>query len=300
MNASIHLLRQVLPSVVRLKARIPEDHPSTVILGAEREGTATVVDPRGLALTANYLVIGAEIVEVTRFDGETVTADVIGRDYSTGLAVLQLAGTPPVAIPLRASSDLDCGEDVFLVGSSGDAGPRVSSGGVSYLGAFDAYWEYQLDRAIMTTAMNPGLGGGPLCDRLGRMVGVVSLNLNEIGRFSMAIPVECFLDRRDRLVSGRGGATSGPSRAWIGLYCTTLHEHVVIAGLMPGSPGETAGLRTGDVLLAVDGVKIDSRIALYRQIWTHPSGERVSFRIFRNNEVRTIEVESIDVEEMFG
>jgi serine protease Do len=298
-NASIHLLRQVLPSVVRLKARIPEDHPSTVILGSEREGTATVVDSRGLALTANYLVIGAEIVEVTRFDGETVTADVVGRDYSTGLAVLQVAGTPPAALPLRASGDLDCGEDVFLVGSSGEEGPRVSSGGVSYLGAFDAYWEYQLDRAIMTTAMNPGLGGGPLCDRFGRMVGVISLNLNEIGRFSMAIPVEYFLDHRDRLL-GRGRAAAGPSRAWIGLYCTTLHDHVVIAGLMPGSPGEKAGLKTGDVLLAVDGVKVESRIALYRQIWTHPSGGRVAFKIFRNNDVRTIEVDSIDVEEMFG
>ena len=297
MNASIHLLRQVLPSVVRLKARIPEEHPSTVILGSDREGTATVVDPQGLALTANYLVIGADVVEVTRFDGEIVTADVVARDYSTGIAVLQVAGTPPAALPLRASRDLDCGEDVFLVGSSGDEGPRVSSGGVSYVGAFDAYWEYQLDRAIMTTAMNPGLGGGPLCDRFGRMVGVVSLNLNEIGRFSMAIPVEYFLDDRDRLL---GGAAPRPSRAWIGLYCTTLHDHVVIAGLMPGSPGEKAGLKTGDVLLAVDGLKVESRFALYRQIWTHPSGERVSFKIFRNNEVRTIEVDSIDVEEMFG
>ena len=269
-----------------------------MILGSEREGTGTIVDGAGIVLTANYLVIGAAVIEVTRFDGETVNANVVGRDYSSGLAALRIDGTSPAALPLRASVDLDRGEDVFLVGSSGDGGPRVSSGGVSYLGAFDAYWEYQLDRAIMTTAMNPGLGGGPLCDRFGRMVGVVSLNLNEIGRFSMAIPVEYFLDHRDLLL--RRAKPASTARAWIGLYCTTLHDHVVVAGLMPGSPGENAGLKAGDVLLAVDGVPIASRIALYRQIWTHPSGEKVAFTIFRNNEVRTIEVESIDVEEMFG
>ena len=288
----------MLPSVVRLKARIPDDHPSTVILGAERDGTGTIVDPTGLVLTANYLVIGAAVVEATRFDGETVGVDVVGQDYSSGLALLRMRNSPSVALPLRSSQDLDRGEEVFLVGSSGDAGPRVSSGGVSYLGAFDAYWEYQLDRAIMTTAMNPGLGGGPLCDRFGRMIGVVSLNLNEIGRFSMAIPVDYFLDRRAELAQHK--PVQRPARAWIGLYCTTLHDHVVIAGLMPGSPGEKAGLKAGDVMLAVDGVPVASRIALYRQIWTHPSGERVSFTVFRNNEVRTIEVESTDVEEMFG
>jgi len=70
----------------------------------------------------------------------------------------------------------------------------------------DANWEYVLDRAIMTTAMNPGLGGGPLLDTLGNVVGVVSLNLNEIGRFSLSIPADYFLDARDSFVSGRSQA----------------------------------------------------------------------------------------------
>ena len=63
----------------------------------------------------------------------------------------------------------------------------------------------------MTTAMNPGLGGGPLLDMLGRLAGIVSLNLNEIGRFSLVIPAEYFLDARDEFLAG-GGARHGRAR----------------------------------------------------------------------------------------
>ncbi|MGH7818954.1 MAG: hypothetical protein ACREQ9_04200, partial [Candidatus Binatia bacterium] len=83
------MLRQVLPSVVELKAKIPDDHPSSAILGSERMGTGTIVDRGGLVLTVNYVVIGATSVEVTLFDGRTVVAGVASQDYSSGLAVLR-------------------------------------------------------------------------------------------------------------------------------------------------------------------------------------------------------------------
>ena len=120
---------------------------------------------------------------------------------------------------------------------------------VSYLGPFDANWEYVLDRAIMTTAMNPGLGGGPLLDTRGAVVGVVSLNLNEIGRFSLVDPRR-LLPRRARRVPRPAAARPPATRAWLGIFCYAVKDHVVIAGLLPGGPGEQAGLKAGDVVLA--------------------------------------------------
>src|SRR5207253_2652481 len=146
------------------------------------------------------------------------------------------------------------GDDAFIVASVGEGGARVASGAVSYIGPFDANWEYVLDRAVMTTAMNPGLGGGPLCDTHGRVLGVVSLNLNEIGRFSLVIPSDYYLDGRDAFLDGR--VPLAGARAWLGLFCYAVKDHVVIAGLLPGGPGAEAGLKAGDVILAIDGQDI--------------------------------------------
>src|SRR5262249_26824952 len=152
------------------------------------------------------------------------------------------------ALALRSTHDLALGEDTFIVASVGEGGARVSSGAVSYLGPFDANWEYVLEHAIMTTAMNPGLGGGPLLDTLGRVVGVASLNLNEIGRFSLSIPADYYLNARDDFLGGQRPPSA--TRAWLGIFCYAVKDHVVIAGLLPGGPGEQAGLKAGDVVLS--------------------------------------------------
>src|SRR5262249_57583921 len=110
-----------------------------------------------------------------------------------GLGLRGIAEGRLPSLRLRRSSELHLGDEVFLVAGGGEGEARISNGGVSHLGPFDANWEYVLERAIMTTAMNPGLGGGPLLDLQGRVVGVVSLNLNEIGRFSLPIPPPHYL-----------------------------------------------------------------------------------------------------------
>ena len=152
---------------------------------------------------------------------------------------------------------------------------------------------------LFTTAMNPGLGGGPLIDVRGRLVGVVSLNLNEIGRFSLSIPIECYRDHREELLR-YGRRPSRASRAWLGLYCYTLRSHVVIAGLLSGAPGEQAGLAQGDVVLAIDDQEVASRRELYDRLWLHRAGEPVVLRVYRNGEMLSVEVTSGDVEDFFA
>jgi S1-C subfamily serine protease len=296
-NAVVGLIERVLPATVHLQARIPDPHPSSKILGTERMGSGTIVDADGLILTVNYVVLGAEEVKVTLLDQRSYVAELVHQDYASGLALVRIPEQHLPALPLRRTVDLAVGEESFIVASVGEGAARVANGAISYIGAFDANWEYVLDRAVMSTAMNPGLGGGPLLDTLGRVLGVVSLNLNEIGRFSLAIPSDYFLDARDAFVGGR--RTLADTRAWLGIFCYAVKEHVVIAGLLPGGPGEQAGLKAGDVILAVDGQEVGDRRSLYRLLWTHRSGEAITLKIFRGRELRTVTVASGDVEEFF-
>jgi S1-C subfamily serine protease len=215
-NASVHLLGRVLPAIVHIKATIAPEHPSARLLGAERMGSGTVIDPSGLILTVNYVVLGANEVTVTLLDQQEYTGHVVKHDFRSGLGLVRIATTGLPALGLRPSSEVKLGDDVFLVASIGGGQARLSTGNVSYLGPFDANWEYVVDRGIMTTAMNPGLGGGPLLNSLGHVLGVVSLNLNEIGRFSFVIPSTTSSRRRRRSsaaaapawAGGRGSASS--------------------------------------------------------------------------------------------
>ena len=298
MNAAVSLIERVLPATVHVAARIPDAHPSSQLLGTERMGSGTIIDPSGLILTVNYVVLGADQVKVTLLDKRSHVAEVVRHDYASGLALLRIPEQGLPALPLQRTTDLRVGEEVFIVASVGEGEARVANGGISYIGPFDANWEYVLERAIMTTAMNPGLGGGPLIDTRGRLLGVVSLNLNEIGRFSLVIPADYYLDARDAFLAG--ARADAAARAWLGVFCQVMRDKVVIAGLLSGGPGEQAGLKTGDVILQADGKDVADRASLYRLLWAHRPGESVTLRIFRGRELRTVVVALGDVEEFFA
>jgi S1-C subfamily serine protease len=299
MNASVHLLETTLPATVHLQVEVPDAHPSAAVLGTQRAGSGAFIDRNGLIVTVNYIVLGGRDVRVTLFDGRELAGEVVAQDFASGIALVQVVGEDFMALPIVDSPALAVGDEVFIVASVGDAGRRASSGGVTSLEAFDANWEYTLETAIYASAMNPGLGGGPLLDCRGRVAGVVSLNLNEIGRFALAIPIAHYRDHRDELLRF-GRRTTRPSRAWLGLYCYTLRSHVVIAGLLPGGPAEAAGLAQGDVVLAVDDGKVQTRREFYERLWAHRAGDAIALRVFRDERVHTIEVASANVEEFFA
>jgi S1-C subfamily serine protease len=285
---------------VHLQVTVPEAHASAPVLGAERAGSGVLLESSGLIVTVNYIVLGGHEVRVTLFDGRELAGEVVAQDFASGIALVQVSGDDFPALSVAGDEPaLAVGDDVFIVASVGDAGRRASSGGITSLDVFDANWEYMLDHAIFSSAMNPGLGGGPLLDRRGRIAGVVSLNLNEIARFSLAIPIAHYREHRDELLR-YGRRTTRPSRAWLGLYCYLLRGHVVVAGLLPDGPAEAAGLAQGDVVLAVDDQRVRTRREFYERLWDHRAGDDVRLEIFRDEELRTVVVASGNVEEFFA
>jgi len=299
MNASVKLIELVVPATVTVSAEVPETHPSAAILGTERLGTGVVIDAAGLLLTVNYVVMGASALGITLLDDTRVDGRVVAQDFASGLAVIEIAANGLSPLSLCPSTETRVGQDIFIVAAAGENKRRANNGVITSIAPFDAYWEYSLDRAITATAMNPGLGGAPLLDNRGRVLGIASLDLNEIGRFTLAIPIDDFLTHRDELLR-HGRRVSRPARAWIGLYCYTFRDHVVIAGVLPGTPAEQAGLKAGDIVLTVDGQSIASRHELYAFLWTHRPNDVLEFRVFRNNEVKRLPIPSRDVEEFFA
>jgi serine protease DegQ len=258
-----------------------------------------VVDAGGLVLTVNYVVMGARRLRVTLADGRRAAAEIAGQDFESGLALVRVRLADLAVAALGSSERLAPGAPVFAIAATGPRERRVAGGVVMSLGEFDAYWEYLVDRGIVSSAANPGFGGGPLFDMRGGVAGIVSLNLNELGRQSFAIPVEYFTRYRDELIRF-GRVVSRPRRAWIGLFPQPVEDGLVVAGLVPRGPGERGGLREGDLILRVDLEEVGSRRALYEALWRHGPGERVVFEVMRDQRVRRVEVIGEDRAVFYG
>ena len=298
MDASVEIVKHLLASVVYIHAEVPSSHPSTRILGDERMGTGTVVDPAGLILTVNYVVMGAETIHVSFVKGRTQRAEIVAQDFELGLALLKVKRTGLPAVPVASSEDLDRGEPVFALAATGPRERRVSGGLLSYLGEFEAYWEYLLDRGIVCSANNPGFGGGGLFTLSGRAAGILYINLNEIARNALAIPADCYRDHAEELLR-YGRVVSRPKRAWLGMFATALEEGVIVAGIVPGGPGEKGGLREGDVIMSLDAQEVSSRRELYVSLWRHEPGEQITLEVMRDNAVRRLELTGGDRAEFF-
>ena len=254
-------------------------------------GSGTIVDPTGTILTVNYVVNGAEAITVTLSDGKEYPGRLTAQDFDSGLALVKIdAADLPF---LRPAETVTVGQPAFMVASSGQQSRRVSDGGVTSLEGYDAQWEYMLERSIRLSAFNPGFGGGTLADSRGRLMGVVSLNMNEIGKFTLAIPVEYYL-RDAAELKQFGRVRSRPPRPWLGLHPQALGGHVVVTGVTPSGPAEKSGLQQGDIILTVEGQEVQTRPQLYREVWKKRAGDAITFHVIRGDGSLDIQVASGD------
>jgi serine protease Do len=289
LNGHIGLIHALLPATVDLSVKVPDSHPSARNLGSERVGSGTIIDPNGYILTVHYVTIGASSITVTMTDGEQLPAQIVAQDQETGLSLLKIAARELPFLKFATTESVTPGDPVVMVASSGQNGRRVSGGYVSSLAGYDGEWEYMIDKTIRLTAFNPGYGGGTLANFRGELIGVVSLNLNEVGKFSLAIPVEYYLAYEQEL-KRYGQVQSRPRRPWLGIYSQGMAGHVVVGGVVPNGPAAKFGMQQGDIILSVEKNEIRSRRDLYQEMWKKHPGERISFRILRDDQSFDLEV----------
>ena len=175
MNAPPFLLEKVLRATVGVHSHIPSTHVSTAIgLGTDRRGTGTVVSPDGLILTVHYLLLGAQNVIVTMPGGEQLEAKIVGKDYSTGIGLLKIDRDKIPSVEVVSSEKCVVGQEAFTVSSLGGEKRCADCGIITYLGPFDAVWEFVLDKCVSVTAssLSIGMSGGPICNLQSQVVGI--------------------------------------------------------------------------------------------------------------------------------
>lgn len=244
----------------------------SVRLDGEILGTGTgwaVAGHPGLLLTNAHVVSAGNEVSVTGTFG-VVSARIVGISPCEDLALLQAPLPKEVTgLEFGHQADLAQGEQVVALGFPGDA--SASSELVSTVGTVSvvrqAFDSPSLDVppfsnvVQFTAAVNPGNSGGPLLDDHGRVVGIVSAVITQ--QDGRVIQGQGYAIGIDRVTELFPQLQAGNSPAWTGAHLMFLPEGVVVAGVWPGSPAARAGVRFGDVLLAVNGVRSPSTLSDY-------------------------------------
>ncbi len=298
MNDYLKFLEYVVPATVSIRSLTPQRHPSARILGTERTGSGAIIDDQGHILTVGYVVMGARTIEITLPDQRQYPATLLFQDFESGIAIIQTPARDLPTVPLGRSTALQEGDKVIIVAATDQTQRMASPGFISALRPFDAYWEYMLDRAILTTAMNPGFGGGPLLDSLGQMIGVLSLNLNSAKEMSLAIPIDLFHAVKASVFTFGQVAGRRP-RPWLGIYTEAIEGGVAVISLIPNSPASRAGIEVKDIILEVDSVEVAGRRELYEALWKRRAGEELTLTIQRGEDMREVRVTSIDRAEFY-
>jgi serine protease DegQ len=236
-------------------------------------GSGVVVDAaRGLVLTNNHVVEGADDISVTLADGRTLAGELLGADPDTDVALLRVPAENLAALPLADSSRLLVGDFVVAVGNPFGLGQTVTSGIVSALGR-SGLRGLGYQNFIQTDAsINPGNSGGALVNLRGELVGINTAIFSPSGGnvgIGFAIPANLAQDvMRQLLEHGEvrrgslGVDTQEATPELAELLKLTQRRGAVVTRVRPDSPAARAGLQPGDVIVAIDGQAIESPQAL--------------------------------------
>ena len=285
-------------AIVRVEARALPDARTSATLGAEREGSGIVIGKDGLVLTIGYLLIEADEVRIIDSRDRTLPARVVAYDHATGLGLVR-AITPLDAAPLRLGDSSKLAEaDPVLVVSAGGGGETARASVVSRR-TFSGNWEYMLDSAIFTSPPTLNWSGAALIGPDGALLGVGSLIVRDATETdlhlpgNMFVPIEALKPILADLI--RTGRRAGPARPWLGVSADEVQGRLVVVRVAPEGPAERAGVRTGDIILAVGGDGVRSQPDFYRKLWSRgAAGSEIPLRVLQGIDVHDLKVQSID------
>jgi Do/DeqQ family serine protease len=259
-------------------------------------GSGVIVDAaRGLVLTNHHVIEGADEVSVTLSDGRTLPAQFVGSDPDTDVALMRIKADHLTAIPLADSSALKVGDFVVAVGNPFGIGQTVTSGIVSAVGR-SGLRGLGFQNFIQTDAsINPGNSGGALVNLRGELVGINTASFNPQGSMAgniglgFAIPSNLAGDVMRQLAS-----TGEVHRGTLGIDTQDVDARLakalrldqaggaLVTRVYPGSAGEAAGLKPGDVVVSANGERVGDREALHNFEGLQAVGTRVTLDVRRD------------------
>jgi len=307
---------KALPAVVniyaaqtaRVRALSPEERQLRRFFGLPDEepqdraslGSGVIVSADGYILTNNHVIEGADRIAVVLAGGREARAKIVGADPDTDLAVLKVQAERLAAITFGDSEQLQVGDVVLAIGNPFGVGQTVTMGIVSATGR-NRLGINTFENFIQTdAAVNPGNSGGALVDSNGHLVGINTAIYSETGSsagIGFAIPARMARAVMEQLITlGR------VERGWLGVEIADLTPEAaaqlkleqasgaVVARLVRGGPAQAAGLRPGDVIMAIDGTPIADARAVIDATATLRPGARARLQVARGAQLLELAV----------
>lgn len=281
----------------RLGAPIPDgpdlfDRPFDNERDGPRRGSGTgfIIDADGLILTNEHVIDGADRITVRLADGRTLHATRVGSDPDTDIALLKVDAAPRLQpAPLGDSDTLRVGEWVVAIGNPLAYEHTVTVGVVSFLGR--KLFDSSLDRYIQTdAAINFGNSGGPLINARGEVIGINAAISSRAANIGFAVPIN-----QASAVLPQLRETGRVSRGYIGVALRDVDPDLqrsldlrassgaLVQDVTAGSPGDRAGLRPYDLVIAVDGKPVTGNDQLIQVIAARQPGTAATLQVLRDN-----------------
>jgi serine protease DegQ len=263
-------------------------------------GSGVIVSGDGYILTNNHVVEGADVIEVGLADGRKAAARIVGTDPETDLAVIRISARNLPVMVLGNPEAARVGDVVLAIGNPFGVGQTVTLGIISALGRNNLHIN-NFENFIQTdAAINFGNSGGALVDTNGHLLGINSAIYSQTGGsvgIGFAIPVSTAKNVLDAIVK-HGQVVRG----WIGIESQDItpelaesfglgkNSGAIIAGVVRGGPADRAGMRPGDILVAVGGKEVVNTSEMLNLIAQLEPGEKAPLRILRKNRESTLDV----------
>jgi S1-C subfamily serine protease len=257
-------------------------------------GSGVLVSEDGYILTNNHVISQVQNIRVGLWDGRFASAQVVGSDPETDLAVLKIDLTGLPAAPLAENAQLRVGDVVLAIGNAFGLSHTVTMGIISATGRNDLRSVLYEDFIQTDAAINVGNSGGALINPLGEVIGINTRNLGQAQgaqNIGFAIPIGMARDVMQQIVDsgsvrrGSLGAIFSDLPLSLQTDGSAVRRGVQVREVTPGGPAWSAGIRPGDVLLRIDGEDLGDARALLLDISQRQPGGRVEFQVQRGSEI---------------
>ncbi len=261
-------------------------------------GSGFVVSPDGYILTNAHVVAKATEIKVKFADDQEYTAKVVGADDQTDVALMKVEPKKPLPFTYLGDSDkLEVGDWVIAIGNPFGLGHTVTAGIIS--GKDRSIGHGPFDNFLQTDAsINPGNSGGPLFDATGNVIGINTAIIAGGSGVGFAVPVNLV-----KSLVGQLRASGKVTRGWLGVniqnltdelaekFQTSAKSGALVAQVFEDSPADKAGVKSGDVIVAVNGEKVSDTRQLTNRVASLPPKSKVKLEVLRDGKSRTFQVE---------
>ncbi len=259
-------------------------------------GSGVIIDAEaGYIVTNHHVIEGADEISVTLHDGQQREATIVGSDPEADVAILKIEHDDLTSIPFADSSSLRVGDFAVAIGNPFGLGQTVTSGIISALGRTGLGIEGYEDFIQTDASINPGNSGGALVNLRGELVGINTAILASGGTgnvgIGFAIPINMVRELTDQLIE-----FGEVRRGMLGVIMQNLtpelakafgldmHQGVVISQVVEDSAASKAGLKAGDVISEINGIKVKSASAMRNMVGLMRVGEKMDISVIRDGD----------------